>query len=157
MIKKLFGFLTILSAFAIHTATAQNLYVEPSIGTAVVNNVTSKAWTINKNLDQQYSLAIGKDLSKIFALEEQTTYVKSSDKSIVIETVNARLKVLPTVYIKAGAGVTGIPSAETYGFTYLAGVNFTGYKPFDLGVSVINAAKEGINNQLVVSAGIKID
>lgn len=159
MIKKIIGVLSMIAMLAVSgkTVFAQNLYVEPSIGVSAVNNVTNERWTINKNLDQQYSFAIGKDISNTFAVEEKTTYAKTSNKSVIIETVNAKVKFTPTVYLLGGVGVAGIPSTEIYGFAYTGGIGFTGYKPFDIAVSIVNASKEGIDNQLVASIGIKID
>ena len=158
MIKKILSSLAIIVALGFSgVASAQNLYVQPSIGASVVNNATTADWAINKTLDQQYSLAIGKDISPNFAVEEQTVYAKVVDQSVVLETINLKVGILPLVYVKAGVGLGGVPSETTYGLAYRGSIGTTSLKPIDLSVGVVNASKVGITNQLVVSVGLKID
>ena len=161
MIKKTFSILSIIATMAFfgNSAFAQNLYVEPSLGVSVINNVTNANWTIAKEFPVRYGLAIGKDVTKSLAIEEETSFTKlrNSGASIVSETINAKVMVLPSVYAKIGAGAGYIPSTEAHAFEYVAGVGTTSIKPVDLGITVVNANGVGIHNQLPLTAGIKID
>ena len=102
---------------------------------------------------------IGKDVTKSLAIEEETAFAKlrNSGASMVSETIYAKVMVLPSVYAKIGAGAGYIPSTAAHAFEYVAGVGTTSIKPVDLGITVVNANGVGIHNQLLLTAGIKID
>jgi len=160
MVKKIFGvlsFILILGVASHKDASAVNVYIEPSVGVTIVDNATSKNWNIDNTLNQSYALAIGTNVCSNVAVEEETTYVKILNQSTVSETINAKVGVLPCVYVKGGVGVSAIPSTTSYGLEYKASVGTTIFKPLDFSLGLINAKNLGVNNALVASIGFKID